>query len=107
MPGPGRVLLISACLLIGPAPAGEGRRGAALADETGWREAMAKVHARFTGRPGTFAQFGDPITVSLAFWAPLPEARRNAPPAMERAYRLVRERMWPACWREWKRPEFG
>ena len=36
-----------------------------------WVEPMKQVHARFTGSRGTFALFGDSITVSLAFWAPL------------------------------------
>jgi hypothetical protein len=36
-----------------------------------WIEPMAAVRARFTGRPGTLAHFGDSITVSMAFWAPL------------------------------------
>jgi hypothetical protein len=37
----------------------------------GWVEPMRKIHARFHGKSGTFAAFGDSITVSLAFWAPL------------------------------------
>jgi lysophospholipase L1-like esterase len=94
----GRILLIGACLLSGSPRAGE---------EQPWREAMARVHARFSGRPGTFAQFGDSITVTLAFWAPLPEERRNTTPEMERAYQLVQERIQPECWREWKGPRFG
>ena len=68
---------------------------------------MARVHARFGGRPGTFAHFGDSITVSLAFWSPLRHDRKNAPPEMERAYRLVEERLRPECWRDWKGPGFG
>src|SRR5262245_22062082 len=72
-----------------------------------WREAMARVHARFGGRPGTFAHFGDSITVSLAFWSPLQHDRKHASPEMLRALRLVEERLWPECWRQWKGPEFG
>ncbi len=68
---------------------------------------MAKVHARFNGRAGTFAQFGDSITDTLAFWSPLPYDRKNAPPAMEKAFQLVKERMRPECWRDWKGPKFG
>lgn len=100
-------LLIGVCLIPGPARAGEMHRAGAPADESGWREAMARVHARFGGRPGTFAQFGDSITVSLAFWAPIPQGRRDAPPEMERAYRIVEGRMRPECWRDWKGPAFG
>ena len=36
-----------------------------------WVEAMKKVHARFTGTNGTFAQFGDSISFTMAFWSPL------------------------------------
>src|SRR4051812_7590222 len=109
MTSPGRVLLIAACLLFGagPGPAQGQALEAAPPVETGWQEAMARVHARFGGRPGTFAHFGDSITVSLAFWSPLRDERRNAPPELERAYRLVEGRLRPECWRDWKGPGFG
>jgi hypothetical protein len=68
-----------------------------------WAEAARRVHERFTGRPGTFAQFGDSITVTLAFWTPL----RAAPPVMERAFRRVDAYLRPECRRDWKGPEFG
>ena len=55
-----------------------------------WRAEAVRVHARFHGRPGTFAQFGDSITETLAFWAPLKHARKNAPPRMEHAFRIGR-----------------
>ena len=72
-----------------------------------WWEAMRQVHTRFQGRPGTFAQFGDSITVTQAFWAPLRGERRNAPPALEQAFQRVNAAMRPECWEEWKGPEFG
>jgi hypothetical protein len=68
---------------------------------------MASVHARFHGRPGTFAHFGDSITETLAFWTPLANPRKNAPPEMERALRRVEAYVRPECWRDWKGPEFG
>jgi len=68
---------------------------------------MVRVHARFHGRPGTFAHFGDSITETLAFWAPLKHARKDAPPQMEHAFRRVEAYLRPECWREWKGPEFG
>ena len=37
-----------------------------------WVPAMRAVHAQFKGKPGTFAQFGDSISVSMAFWTPTP-----------------------------------
>jgi hypothetical protein len=72
-----------------------------------WRGEVVRVHARFHGRPGTLAQFGDSITETLAFWAPLQHARKNASPRMEHAFRLVKAHLRPECWREWKGPEFG
>ena len=75
-------------------------------EEPEWVEAMRKIHWRFSGQKGTFAQFGDSITVTMAFWAPLPYARKNAPPEMERAFKIVNSYMRPECWR-WKGPEFG
>ncbi|MGQ9463014.1 MAG: GDSL-type esterase/lipase family protein [Candidatus Fervidibacter sp.] len=74
--------------------------------EPNWVEAMRQVHRKFSGQKGTFAQFGDSITVTMAFWAPLPHARKNAPPEMERAFKIVNSYMRPECWR-WKGPEFG
>src|SRR5438128_498709 len=41
------------------------------AEGADWRGHIRKVHAKFTGRKGTFAQFGDSITVTMAFWTPL------------------------------------
>jgi hypothetical protein len=76
-------------------------------DSLYWIEPMKKVHARFTGRLGTFAQFGDSITVSMAFWTGLQYERKNAPEAMERAFQLVKAYMRPECWREWKGPDYG
>ena len=46
---------------------------------------MHNVHARFTGTRGTFAQFGDSITVTKAFWSGLPYEHRNLPPDGEKA----------------------
>lgn len=76
-------------------------------EENYWIEPMRQVHARFTGRAGTFAHFGDSITVTMAFWAPLLYERRNASPEMEEAFQRVKEYLQPECWRDWKGPEFG
>lgn len=72
-----------------------------------WVEAMRKVHARFTGAPGTFAHFGDSITVTMAFWAPLAGAPKNMDAEMARALALVKGRLQPECWSRWKGPDFG
>ena len=68
---------------------------------------MVRVHARFRGRPGTFAHFGDSITETLAFWTPLKNARKGASPEMEQSFRRVEAYLRPECWRDWKGPEFG
>ena len=72
-----------------------------------WVEPMKKVRARFTGTPGTFAQFGDSITVSLAFWAPLRGEPKNMPEPMAKAHALVKAHMQPDCWNKWRGPAFG
>ena len=74
--------------------------------EADWVGPMKKVHAHFTGKPGTFAHFGDSITVSRAFWTGLQWDRKNAPPEMARAYELVKKYMRAECW-DWKGPQFG
>jgi len=72
-----------------------------------WADTMAKVHEEFSGEKGTFAHFGDSITVTLAFWTPLLYSRKNAPEEMEQAYELVRQYLKKECWRDWKGAKFG
>jgi hypothetical protein len=73
-----------------------------------WVEPMKKVHARFTGTRGTFAHFGDSITVTMAFWTPLLYTDpKTLSPEMAKTHKLVKDYMKPACWRDWKGPEFG
>lgn len=76
-------------------------------NDAGWIRPMRQVHARFAGRPETFAQFGDSITVTMAYWAPLEYARKNASPEMEAAFARVKAHMRPECWRGWKGPDYG
>ncbi|MES2466431.1 MAG: SGNH/GDSL hydrolase family protein [Verrucomicrobiota bacterium] len=75
--------------------------------EGGWVGPMREVHARFKGSPGTFAHFGDSITVTLAFWAGLESQPKNTTGEAARAYELVKRYQKPDCWRHWKGPEFG
>ena len=87
---------------------GRGQESPAPApDRPSWVEAMARVHARFRGKAGTFAHFGDSITESLAFWTPLKYERKNGSPEMEHAFQKVDAYLRPECWRDWKGPEFG
>jgi hypothetical protein len=76
-------------------------------EKASWVEPMKQVHARFTGKPGTFAQFGDSITVSMAFWAPLAQRPSKMSPDLAKAYDTVQAVMRPECWRRWKGPAFG
>jgi lysophospholipase L1-like esterase len=82
-------------------------RVGARGDSPLWVEPMKQVHARFTGVKGTFAHFGDSITVTMAFWAPLAGHPKNLNPSMTRAQQLVKDYMKPECWSQWKGPEFG
>jgi lysophospholipase L1-like esterase len=80
----------------------------APADEPpGWVGPMKEVRARFTGTPGTFATFGDSITVSMAFWAPLRHEPKKMPEPMARALERVHKHMKPECWTEWKGAAHG
>lgn len=72
-----------------------------------WAENARKTHARFTGKSGTLALFGDSITFSQAFWTPLRSNRRNASPMLECAIRRAEAHLLPECWRDWRGPEFG
>lgn len=91
---------LTAVLLV-PAARPEGAKDDAV------RAAMAKVHARFKGKHGTFAHFGDSITDSLAFWTPLLYDPKGMSPEMTKARDLVMGYMDKDCWRGWKGPDFG
>jgi lysophospholipase L1-like esterase len=96
------VALAAACCLAAAA----GGTAALGAEGPEWVEPMKKVHARFDGKRGTFAQFGDSITISMAFWAALQWEKKNMPPEMERAFKLVDEHMEREGWNG-KGPEKG
>ena len=101
----GAVLCVFCALLV---PAGQNATApsdAAAGDY--WVDSMKRVHAKFTGRKGTFAHFGDSITVTLAFWTPLLYKRTNASPEMEAAFQLVNSYVAKECWRDWKGAEYG
>jgi hypothetical protein len=84
--------------------------GAAAAEEKDtkyWIEPMKKVHARFTGTRGTFAQFGDSITVTMAFWAPLRGQPKGLSKELAHGHKTVASYMRPECWDRWKGAEYG
>jgi hypothetical protein len=68
---------------------------------------MRKVRTQFTGTSGTFAQFGDSITVTMAFWAPLQWKPKEMTAEVGQRYDRVAQYQKPECWRAWKGPEFG
>jgi hypothetical protein len=76
-------------------------------DAPAWALPMKAVRSRFTGTPGTLAIFGDSITISMAFWAPLRGDPKNMPDEMAAAHKLVKAYMRPECWAEWRGPKFG
>ena len=71
-----------------------------------WVEPMGKVHSRFSGESGAFAQFGDSITDSRAFWYSLKWKCNNASEEMRTDLQLVRDHMLDECW-DRKGAEYG
>ncbi len=72
-----------------------------------WVAPMKETHAHFTGTRGTFAQFGDSISFTLAFWAPLAWEAKHLDPQAAQARQRVQHYMKPECWNKWKGPQFG
>ncbi len=101
------LLAALAVAAVPPSPGAAGDGEGPKLDDRAWVQAMREVHARFTGKAGTFAHFGDSITVTMAFWTPLLDSRRNAPEEVEKAFELVKGHQAKECWRDWKGPEFG
>ncbi|HUE71214.1 MAG TPA: SGNH/GDSL hydrolase family protein [Pirellulaceae bacterium] len=78
------------------------------ADETpDWVRPMQEVHARFCGTPGTFAMFGDSISVSQAFWSPLRGEPQGLSDDAAAAHQRVTTYLRPECWSEWRGAEHG
>jgi hypothetical protein len=95
---PRSLALVFACLAV--------RVFSAEVNAEDWVDAMKKVHGRFTGAKGTLAQFGDSITVTMAFWSPLAGQPKGMTDDAAQAHRLVKTHLRPECWK-WKGPEFG
>jgi len=72
-----------------------------------WVEPMKKVHAKFTGQRGTVAQFGDSITITMAFFTPLSMDIKNLPDDLKDAHDWIRSYVQGRCWRAWKGARFG
>jgi len=76
-------------------------------DAPAWVESAKNIHYRFTGRRGSFAQFGDSITYSTAYWYPIGYSHPKMSPAAQQAYDNVNTFMFRACWGLWKGPKYG
>ena len=66
-----RLLLLVAFFIAPSSPSRGEDPPATVPARPAWGEAMARVHARFRDKAGTFAHFGDSITETLAFWTPM------------------------------------
>jgi len=75
-------------------------------DVPAWVEPMKQVHAKFTGKPGTLALFGDSITVSQAFCPP-PANSKNLPATIGKDLEVVKAHMLADCWTKWRGPGYG
>jgi hypothetical protein len=95
---------LPAVVLLVVAGGCEGRHAAPVPP---WVEPMKQVHAQFTGTRGTFAHFGDSLTVSDAFWARLLYERTYVPPDMAPLLGRVKGYLRPECWLQWKGAEYG
>jgi len=76
-----------------------------------WVEPMRKVHRRFKGRAGTLAQYGDSITVTMAYlasygWGGKIDAN-NMTPEVQREAERVEKYADLSLWRKWKGGEWG
>ncbi|HJZ91493.1 MAG TPA: SGNH/GDSL hydrolase family protein [Gemmataceae bacterium] len=76
-------------------------------DKPDWVEPMKEVRGKFSGTPATLALFGDSITVSLAFWAPLRGEPKGMSKEMVAAHELIKGRLKPECWDKWRGPKYG
>ena len=76
-----------------------------------WVQPMRKVHATFKGKAGTFAQYGDSITITGAFLANFGWAGkiavRNATPDAQADVALVSKYCDIQLWRRWKGGGWG
>jgi hypothetical protein len=98
--------LAAALLLLAVLCTSVAAQAQAAGSDEAWVPAMKAVHQKFKGERGTFANFGDSITVSRAYWSGLQYTRKNASPEMNRAFALVKDYMFEDCW-DWKGPEYG
>jgi len=98
--------LVAASLLLAVSCGHVAAQAQTAGSSDAWVASMKAVHRKFKGERGTYAQFGDSITVSRAFWYGLKYAPKNASPEMTRALGLVKDYMFDDCW-DWRGPQYG
>ncbi len=72
-----------------------------------WVKPMKEVRGKFNGKSGTLSLFGDSITVSKAFWAPLAFAPKDLPPEIAKSLGPVKKHMLDDCWSKWRGGDYG
>ncbi len=76
-----------------------------------WVEPMREAHKRFKGEPGTLTQYGDSITVTMAYLAGLSYGKtievKNCPPDVRKELDLVQSYAKRELWRKWKDAQWG
>lgn len=101
-------ITLSPAIRIKPAPI-KVRLAAPVGDY--WVEPMRQVHRKFKGKAGTLAQYGDSITVTMAFLAPhtwQPRIRpKNCPPDVQKELDALVGYTDRTLWRKWKGGEWG
>lgn len=98
LPARYRVALAAAAVALAAMPC--------RSDDYGWVEPMREIHGKHDGEAGVLAQFGDSITHSMAFWAPLQWRADNLSPEGQAAYDLIKSHQQEPCYR-WKGPDRG
>lgn len=71
----------------------------AAEDDPAWVDAMRRIHAGFHGKSGTIARFGDSISVSRAFFAPLQEPHAGGDATTMSALAWIQSYLQPDCWK--------
>jgi hypothetical protein len=75
-----------------------------------WVEPMREVHKRFKGTPNALGQYGDSITITMAFLATHSSGScipAKCPPDVRRKLQIVDENARKDLWRKWKYPKYG
>ena len=76
-----------------------------------WVEPMRQIHKRFKGKPGTLAQYGDSITVTMAFLSGFSYGKgitaKNCTPEVQAELDAITSYADRTLWRQWKGWRWG